>query len=239
VFDETRDPVPETRTPARPVYAHPRAARAVVPAARRAGRAAPTAGANGHGPGETRASARSADVRVGARLRALRLERQVPLTTLSRRAGLSPGYLSQVENDLAMPSTTALGRLAHVLDIPLASFFEPSGERQPDHYVVRRAARRAVVYPGSTVHHELLVPDLRGKLEAVYCNAPRNTTSPTYRHEGEEFGYVIRGRLRVTVGDDVFVLKRGDAISYPSHLRHFWHTQVQTEMLWIATPPSW
>jgi hypothetical protein len=41
------------------------------------------------------------------------------------------------------------------------------------------------------------------------------------------------------VGDDVFVLERGDAISYPSHLAHFWHTLAETEMLWIATPPSW
>jgi transcriptional regulator with XRE-family HTH domain len=221
-------------------YGHPSALGAdgaARPARAKARRA--SVESNGHAPGEKPASPRSRDVRIGARLRALRLERRVPLTALSRRAGLSPGYLSQVENDLAMPSTTALGRLAEALDVPLASVFEPHGERSPEQYVVRRASRRAVVYPGSKVHHELLVPDLRGKLEAVYCNAPRDTTSPTYRHEGEELGYVIRGRLRVTVGDDVFVLERGDAISYPSHLTHFWHTLAETEMLWIATPPSW
>jgi transcriptional regulator with XRE-family HTH domain len=223
-------------------YAHPSApgvdgvARPVAASSRRATR---PASPNGHGSGEKPAPSRSRDVRIGARLRALRLERRVPLTALSRRAGLSPGYLSQVENDLAMPSTTALSRLAEVLEVPLSSFFEPSGERLPENYVVRRAERRAVVYPGSKVHHQLLVPDLRGKLEAVYCNAPRHTTSPTYRHEGEELGYVIRGRLRVTVGGNVFVLERGDAISYPSHLAHFWDTLADTEMLWIATPPSW
>jgi transcriptional regulator with XRE-family HTH domain len=232
---------PEARSRRR--YAHPSAAR-VNGAARAVGAdargVAPSVRRNGHGADAKPAPLpRSRDVRIGARLRALRLERRVPLTALSRQAGLSPGYLSQVENDLAMPSTTALGRLAEALDVPLSSVFEPHRERSSEHYVVRRTSRRAVVYPGSKVHHELLVPDLRGKLEAVYCNAPRHTTSPTYRHEGEEFGYVIRGRLRVTVGDDVFVLERGDAISYPSHLRHFWHTLAETEMLWIATPPSW
>ena len=200
--------------------------------------AAAPSGTNGHGSAKKREVA-SASVRIGGRLRALRRERRVPLTTLSRRAGLSPGYLSQIENDLAVPSTTALGRLAQVLEVPLSSFFEPSGGRLPENYVVRRTARRAVVYPGSRVHHELLVPDLRGKLEVVYCNAPAQTTSPTYQHEGEELGYVIRGRLRVTVGGDVFVLERGDAISYPSHRPHFWQTLAETEMIWIATPPSW
>src|SRR5215831_20348579 len=108
---------PEARSRRR--YAHPSAARV---------------SRNGHGADARPAPARSRDVRIGARLRALRLERRVPLTALSRQAGLSPGYLSQVENDLAMPSTTALGRLAEVLEVPLSSFFEPSGGRLPENY---------------------------------------------------------------------------------------------------------
>ena len=100
----------------------------------------------------------------------------------------------------------------------------------------RRGAPSCIPAPASTTS---CLPDLRGKLEVVYCNAPPQTTSPTYQHEGEELGYVIRGRLRVTVGGDVFVLERGDAISYPSHRPHFWQTLAETEMIWIATPPSW
>jgi transcriptional regulator with XRE-family HTH domain len=183
--------------------------------------------------------ARNRSVRIGARLRTLRRDRRVALTTLSRRAGLSPGYLSQVERDLATPSTTALGRLSEVLDVPVSYFFEPSGERLPENYVVRRDQRKMIIYPDFPVQNQLLVPDLRGKLEAVYLKAARKTRSPVYRHDGEEFGYVIRGRLRVTVGDDVFTLERGDSISYPSHLPHFWETLAETEMLWVATPPSW
>jgi transcriptional regulator with XRE-family HTH domain len=233
-------PVREARPGRR--HAHPAASRAdgvAHPGRGTSAHASAVVAGNGHAPAEKPAAPRSRDVRIGARLRRLRLERRVPLTALSRRAGLSPGYLSQVENDLAMPSTTALGRLAEALGVPLSSVFEPHGERLPEHYVVRRASRRAVVYPGSKVHHELLVPDLRGKLEAVYCKAARDTTSPTYRHEGEEVGYVIKGRVRVTVGEHVFVLARGDAISYPSHLPHFWHALTDTEILWVATPPSW
>ncbi|MBI1733602.1 MAG: cupin domain-containing protein [Candidatus Rokubacteria bacterium] len=177
---------------------------------------------------------------IGKRLRELRHARSLSLAQVSRLAGLSQGYLSQVERDRATPSTTALSRLSEVLDVPVVHFFEPSHERLPDQYVVRRDGRRTILYPGSKVKNELLVPDLRGKLEAIYFRAPGKTRSPVYKHEGEEFGFVLKGRLRVTVGDDTFVLGRGDSISLPSHQPHFWEALGRgVEALWVATPPSW
>jgi quercetin dioxygenase-like cupin family protein len=127
-----------------------------------------------------------------------------------------------------------------VLEVPVAHFFEPSHERLPEHYVVRRGGRRTILYPGSKVKNELLVPDLRGRLEAIYFQASGKTKSPVYKHEGEEFGYVLKGRLRVTVGDDTFVLGKGDSITLPSHQPHSWEALGRdVEALWVATPPSW
>jgi quercetin dioxygenase-like cupin family protein len=183
---------------------------------------------------------RQHEPKVGVRVRALRRGRRVPLTVLARRAGLSPGYLSLVERDMATPSMTALGRLAETLEVPISHFFEATGERAPEHYVVRRQGRRVVLYPGSKVRHELLVADLRGRLEAVYSRVRTGTRSPEYKHDGEEFGFVLKGRMRVTVGDDTFTLGRGDSISYPSHLPHRWEALGGgLEVLWVATPPSW
>jgi len=177
---------------------------------------------------------------VGRRLRALRHAQRLSLTALSRRAGLSQGYLSQVERDRATPSMTALSKLADVLGVPVAQLFEPTHERLPENYVVRHGSRRALFYPGSNVRNELLVPDLRGRLEAVWFGATSGTKSPTYKHEGEEFGFVLKGRLRVTIGSDTFVLGKGDCISFPSHQPHFWESLGRgTEALWVATPPSW
>ena len=186
------------------------------------------------------AASRHPGLQFGARLRALRRQRQMALTALARRAGLSPGYLSLVERDLATPSTTALARLAATLDVPMSSLFASNGQRTPDSYVVRRRSRRVLIYPDSPVRNELLVPDLRGKLEAVYFRARPHTKSPTYSHDGEDFGHVLRGRLRVVVGDDVFTLEQGDSISFPSHIAHHWETLTGgAEAIWVATPPSW
>ena len=186
--------------------------------------------------GQRRADA----IAIGRRLRELRHAKSLSLAQVSQRADLSQGYLSQVERDRATPSTTALSRLSEVLEVPVAHFFEASHERLPEHYVVRRGRRRTILYPCSKVKNELLVPDLRGRLEAIYFRAPGKTRSPVYKHEGEEFGYVLKGRLRVTVGDDTFVLGKGDSITLPSHQPHFWEALGRgAEALWVATPPSW
>jgi transcriptional regulator with XRE-family HTH domain len=191
---------------------------------------------------EPRADARRRHdaVAVGRRLRDLRHAQHLSLVQLARQAGLSQGYLSQVERDRATPSTAALSKLAEALSVPVAHFFEPSHERLPEDWVVRRGGRRTILYPGSTVKNELLVPDLRGRLEAIYFRARGKTRSPVYKHEGEEFGYVLKGRLRVTVGDDTFVLGKGDSITLPSHQPHFWEALGRgVEALWVATPPTW
>jgi transcriptional regulator with XRE-family HTH domain len=193
----------------------------------------------GAGPPARRSEA-GRGVRIGERLRELRQRARTPLTALAAKAGLSPGYLSQVERDLATPSTTALARLSDALGVPVGHFFESSGERVPGNYVVRRDARRTIIYPGSTVRSELLVSDLRGKLEGLYFRARPGAKSPVYKHDGEEFGYIFRGRLRITIGDDVFTLGRGDSICFPCHVPHWWEALgTGVEALWVVTPPSW
>lgn len=206
---------------------------------------APRSGATSHSQvrrarPKAEAPARQPGLHFGARLRALRVQRRTSITALGRRAGLSAGYLSLVERDMATPSTTALARLAESLDVPISHFFEPTGHRMPENYVVRRRNRRVVIYPGSPARNELLVPDLRGKLEAVYISARPHTQSPDYKHDGEDWGHVLRGRLRVVVGDDVFTLERGDSISFPSHITHHWETTTMgAQAIWVASPPSW
>lgn len=183
---------------------------------------------------------RKGSVDVGRRVRELRERRGFTLLQLARAAGLSSGYLSQVERDRATASTTALSKLSEVLDVPVAYLFEPGSERLPENFVVRRRERRAVIYPGSPVHNELLVPDLRGKLEAVFFHARPGMKSPVYKHDGEDFCLVIKGRLRVTVEDDVFVLDTGDSMSFPSHVSHSWEALRRgAEVVWVVTPPSW
>ena len=194
-------------------------------------------------------------IQLGPRIRDARERAGLTIVEVAHRSGYSPGYISQVERDLANPSIGTLKRIAGALDVPLASFFGGDSqeaangahpgqgpERSNGPRVVRAARRKALLYPGSHIHHQLLSPDLQGRLEAIWVSAPVGTGSgeEPYLHEGEEVGVVIRGRAECRVGDELFELEVGDAITLPSTTPHTWRNSGDEtlEMIWVSTPPT-
>jgi uncharacterized cupin superfamily protein len=60
------------------------------------------------------------------------------------------------------------------------------------------------------------------------------------RHEGDEFGYVLEGRLSLNIDDTVHELVAGDSFAFPSHLAHTYRNPGPdvTRVIWINTPPT-
>jgi uncharacterized cupin superfamily protein len=86
----------------------------------------------------------------------------------------------------------------------------------------------------------LLVPDLKGKREVILSRVRPGTKSPVYRHPGEEFGFVPKGTLDLSVGDEHVRLRNGDAIRFSALTAHHWsEKRGGAEVLWVITPPSW
>lgn len=185
-------------------------------------------------------SAADSGPRLGAVIARLRRERRIPLRDMARKLNLSAGYLSQIERDLAVPSVQTLATIAGAFDTSLARLFEEAEAPEPRRMVVRREARRVVLYRGSTSRNELLVPDLKGQLEVILSHIRPGTKSPVYCHAGEEFGYVLKGRLELSVGEERFLLRQGDAIQFPATRPHHWKKGAgRAEVLWVITPPTW
>lgn len=187
---------------------------------------------------------------IGSRLRQQREQMALTIAAVAQRSGFSPGYISQIERDLANPSLGALKRIADAIGVPLGSLFvnaEENGEgaeEKPDGQVkvVRASRRKMIVYPGSQVRLQLLSPDLRRRLEAIWFSAPPGAGSgeEPYQHQGEEIGIVLHGRAECWVGDRTYTLDPGDAISFSSHIPHGWRTigDDHLEMIWVSTPPT-
>jgi transcriptional regulator with XRE-family HTH domain len=196
------------------------------------------------------ADARLAQLGIGSRLRQQREQTTLTIAEVAQRSGFSPGYISQIERDLANPSLGALKRITDAIGVPLGSLFvhgdenDHGAEDKPGEQVrvVRASQRKVLLYPGSQVHLQLLSPDLRRKLEAIWFSAPPGTGSgdEPYRHDGEEIGIVLRGRAECWVGDRAHTLGPGDAIYFPSHIPHGWRVagDDQLEMIWVSTPPT-
>lgn len=179
-------------------------------------------------------------MKLGAVIARLRRARSIPLRDMARKLDISAGYLSQIERDLAVPSVQTLAKIAEAFDTSLARLFEDAESPAARRMVVRREERKALLFKGSTSVNELLVPDLKGQLEVILSRIRPGTRSPVYQHAGEEFGFVLKGRLTLWVGAERFELRRGDAIRFPATTSHRWKKERgSAEILWVITPPSW
>src|SRR5712692_9750191 len=104
---------------------------------------------------------------AGARIRERRRECNLSLQELASQTGLTPSFISLIERDLNSPSLESLRRIAEALEVPLFYFAETNG----DNPVVRRDQRIQITFPPGHLTCELLVPDLRHRMEMFIAHA--------------------------------------------------------------------
>ncbi|MGE5607038.1 MAG: helix-turn-helix domain-containing protein [Bacteroidota bacterium] len=175
----------------------------------------------------------------GRQIRAAREEKGLTLDELALRTGLTKSFLSQVERGKSSPSLSSVRLIVQELNIPLVSLFENSIDNLSN-IVVRKNKRKKFKLPDSILDFELLTPNLKRRMEIIRVVAPPSGKSEFMAHEGEEWGYVVKGRIRLKVGNDEFELEEGDTVYYSSEIPHQWvnETEDEVELLWVITPPS-
>ncbi len=181
---------------------------------------------------------------LGLVIRTARREAKRTLMQVAKDADLSISFLSQVERNLLTPSVSALKRIADVLHIPAGSLMfgaESSSSRGSSVSLIRGDSRKRVVFPQSHIAYEMLTPDLRRRMSIFWLDAPPHSESgPSFSHEGEDAVVVLKGTLKVEIGEVWHELKKGDSLYFNSELPHRWMnaTSRPAEVMWISTPPS-
>ena len=178
---------------------------------------------------------------LGTKLRDLRRSRRLTMKDVAAASELTESFISQVERDSVNPSIASLLRITSALGVHIADLFDRAGT--PNGRVVRRSQRSRMVYPGFASWDGLLSPNLQGKLQVTWAESDPGGSSgdQPYTHPGdEECIVVIKGTLEVCVGDERYVLKAGDAITFESRTPHKWKNVGRGRMtaIWIVTPPS-
>src|SRR5579864_1460146 len=195
---------------------------AIVQLLKREGRVRPAA--DGHGGA------------IGAHLRQLRARRKLSLAHVSQAVGISVGFLSALERSQMSGSVGTLRKLARFYKTNILDFFEVSGasSRQV------RPADRKVLEAGTGVRMELLAWGNAVMEPHLFRIAPEAGSGDPYTHEGEEFIYVLRGDLEITVDGEQYRLKAGDSFYFESATPHRWKNpgRKETWVLWINTPPT-
>ncbi len=165
-------------------------------------------------------------LRLGERLREIRLANQWTLEDVSQRTGLARSTLSKIENDQISPTFTAVQKLIGGLGIDLPQLLSPP--RQQTRTMGRRDLTRrgdGQLHPTPTYEHELLSCELAQKRMIPFKTIVRARSfdefSEWVRHDGEEFLMVLEGEILLyTEFYEPLALESGDSIYFDSDMGH-------------------
>jgi transcriptional regulator with XRE-family HTH domain len=188
-------------------------------------------------PPLTGAAIETAQPKVGALIRARRRQLGMTLQEICDAAGISLGYLSQVERDQATPSLGTLAQIARSLDVGMDYFIAtPSVESA----LTRGSEREKFSVDGSSILYERIATDFAGNiLSSFVLNVPPGYRSETVSHEGEEILYVLEGTIRQRLDDEEITMTAGDSLHFRGNRPHaWWNDSGKTaRLLWTGTLP--
>jgi transcriptional regulator with XRE-family HTH domain len=173
---------------------------------------------------------------VGHRIRQLRQSKGISGRELASRAGVTPAYISRLENAKVSPTVATLSRIVHAMDSTITSLF---GGDEQDGPVVRSGERRPVQSRG--VEDYRITPSWTSRLEVLESIVqPGHGSGPNlHTHSGdEECVLVLEGELTIWLGDDEHQLRPGDSATFLCRWPHRWLNQHDqpSRVLWIITP---
>jgi len=159
---------------------------------------------------------------LGPALRRRRQERKLTLQQLAELSGVSRAAISKIERGESAASTPVLGKLAEALDLSISQLI--GGPRKEHTFHIPSAAQPVFREEITGFERRSLSPLFLGRGVDFVLNRlpPRAKTGPfpSHRHGVEEHLYVTKGRLKVMLEEDEYVLEAGDFLFYQADRRH-------------------
>ena len=174
---------------------------------------------------------------IGSKIKALRIVNGLTQEELADRAELSKGFISQLERDLTSPSIATLSDILQCLGVSVSEFFAEDSDEQ-------------IVFADED-YFEKIDLELKNKIEWIIPSAQKNVMEPirlsleaggqTYPdnpHEGEEFGFVLKGEITIHIGKKIHQAKAGDSFYYTPARKHYMSSKAGSELICVSSPPS-
>ena len=153
-------------------------------------------------------------MKIGERLKRLRMINSLTQEELASRADLTKGYISQLENDATSPSIATLKDILDVVGVSMQEFFS---ETTDEDIVFGKDARVQATDDDDKFRVELLVPGAQNReMDPVIVTLdPGGEMDEQPFHEGEEFGFVLLEKSRSGLMIDCMRLRRMNAFISP------------------------
>jgi transcriptional regulator with XRE-family HTH domain len=180
------------------------------------------------------------NIDVGTRLRSIRTSFGISQRELARRAGVTNGLISLIEQNRVSPSVSSLKKVLDGVPMSLAEFFTLDLAAAPQAFF---GAEELVELGNEEVSLRLVAAQRPGRQMSVLHEryAPGAATGEEMlAHRGEEAGVVIRGRIELTVSGATRVLGPGEAYYFASQLPHRFRNagREPCEIISACTPPT-
>ena len=174
---------------------------------------------------------------LGLKLRDMRQKINLTQEELADRCELTKGYISQLENDLTSPSIATLVDILNALGSNLSDFFHEESEAKivfsNNEYIEKEA---------DGMLFRWLIPNAqKNMMEPVLVELEAGAqTSPDFPHDGEEFGYVLEGRIAIVRGERSCIAKKGESFYFTADKEHtiINKGKGKAKFIWVSTPPN-
>lgn len=176
-------------------------------------------------------------MKLGNKIKSLRTLCGLTQEELASRCELTKGYISQLENDLTEPSISTLEDILLALGTNFKEFFSEDEEEKiiftADDYFVKEVNNHKITW--------LVLNSQKNEMEPILLEMSEGEqTELDVPHEGQEFGYVVEGRVEVALGSKKYICRKGETFYFTTNKNHYLKNVGKTiaKVIWVSSPPN-
>jgi len=181
---------------------------------------------------------KSEEMSIGERIKVLRQAKSLTQEELATRAGLTKGFISQIERNITSLSVESLIGILDALDEKPSAFFNGVFDEK----IVFKPKDRVDLEIDGVKSFQILVPAAQNRLlDPALVELGANERTPEEQpHEGEEFGFILAGNVELVLGGKPQKLKKGECFYYRATRKHYIINKRKTTavLLWVSSPPN-
>lgn len=183
---------------------------------------------------------------IGDKIRSIRKEKNMTISSLADEIGVTSGYISQIERDLIDPSLSVLRRICKALQTPLSVLF--TEEVKLGVIASPAESRKQVRFEDKKTTYEFLTPyikdrDISPRMEVFYYKTDPYcwVSEEDMIHEADECNYILKGEVEYHINGEIYTIKEGGSIYIPENTPHRIHNNTNecVEGIAIITPPTY
>ena len=176
---------------------------------------------------------------IGKRIKELRIHYGLTQQELADRLEITKGFISQLERNQNSPSVSTLLDIIQCLGVTPAEFFT---DEEPEQIVFKNNDYFEKKDDEHSSQIEWLIPNAqKNAMEPVRLTLHAGGRSEVYLpHEGEDFGYVLKGSVRISYGSRTYPVRSGESFYFKAGKRHFIENPTSRDavLIWVTTPPN-